>query len=71
MNKELQNKIENFLKNATAESILQECKEWGIQVDYIYTDSFFEDTVKNNFESKHHNSSYNIDDNNNNYSLAA
>lgn len=72
MNKKLQDKIEDFLRNATAESILQDCKEWDIRVDYTYSDTFIEDPVQNKFESKHSRTSYNKDDKkNNNYNLAA
>lgn len=35
MNKKLQTKIEDFLTNATPESILQECKKWGIELECL------------------------------------
>lgn len=35
MDQKLQNKIEDFLNNANSESILQECKEWGIELECI------------------------------------
>lgn len=35
MDQNLKYKIEDFLKNATAESILQECKEWGIELECL------------------------------------
>lgn len=70
MNKELQKKIEDFLKNADAESILKECEEWGIPVDYVYSDIFTQDPIENKFENKNAKASYNRDENDN-YSLAA
>lgn len=35
MNLKLQNKIEDFLENSTPESILQECEEYGIELEDI------------------------------------
>ncbi|MBF0648244.1 hypothetical protein IR083_05400 [Dysgonomonas sp. GY75] len=71
MNEILRQKIEAFLKEATGESILNECKEFGIDLEDIeYNDEFYADLNDNLFKSTETIDVFK-DEKNSNYELAA